>query len=148
MVPNWGDNVAHHTKDKGDLGVAKAFADLVDKGYMVLAPMTEHAPFDLVAYRDARFLRVQVKYRRADQSGAVLVAFKSSWADQHGAHTRHIDKAEVDIFCVYCPDTDRCYYFRPSDHGNSITLRITPSRNNQRLGVWLASDFLEVPPVV
>ncbi|TQK28168.1 hypothetical protein [Arthrobacter sp. SLBN-53] len=24
---------SHHTKDKGDLGVAKAFSDLVAKGY-------------------------------------------------------------------------------------------------------------------
>ena len=42
---------AHHTKDKGDLGVAKAYADLVGQGYTVLFPATEHAPFDLVAYR-------------------------------------------------------------------------------------------------
>jgi hypothetical protein len=26
----------HHTKDKGDLGVAKAYCDLVEKGYLVL----------------------------------------------------------------------------------------------------------------
>lgn len=56
--------VRHHTKDKGDLGVAKVFADLVSKGFMVLFPATEHAPFDLVAY-DGGFLRVQVKYRSA-----------------------------------------------------------------------------------
>lgn len=35
----------HHTKDKGDLGVAKAHADLVGKGFYVLFPATEHAPF-------------------------------------------------------------------------------------------------------
>jgi hypothetical protein len=34
----------HHTKDKGDLGVAKAHADLVAQGYVVLFPATEHAP--------------------------------------------------------------------------------------------------------
>ena len=48
---------AHHTKDKGDLGVAKAHADLVEKGWLVLFPTTEHAPFDLVAYRDGDFRR-------------------------------------------------------------------------------------------
>ena len=41
--------IAHHTKTKGDLGVAKAFAYLVEQGYVVLFPATEHAPFDLVA---------------------------------------------------------------------------------------------------
>jgi len=36
---------------KGDLGVAKVRADLPSKGFAVLFPVTEHAPFDLVAYR-------------------------------------------------------------------------------------------------
>lgn len=45
----------HHTKDKGDLGVAKAYADLVAKGFDVLFPTTEHAPFDLVAYAEGTF---------------------------------------------------------------------------------------------
>ena len=57
--------LAHHTKSKGDLGVAKAFADLVEQGYAVLFPATEHAPFDLVAYEAGTFVRVQVKYRTA-----------------------------------------------------------------------------------
>ncbi|GAA1502007.1 hypothetical protein GCM10009788_01340 [Nocardioides humi] len=75
--------MAHHTKDKGDLGVAKAFADLVGKGYQVLVPMTEHAPFDLVAYKGGSFLRVQVKFRAARSSGSLLVEFKSNWTDRH-----------------------------------------------------------------
>ena len=33
---------AHHTKDKGDLGTAMAYADLVSQGCMVLFPATEH----------------------------------------------------------------------------------------------------------
>jgi PD-(D/E)XK endonuclease len=42
----------HHTKDKGDLGVAKVHADLACEGFTVLFPATEPAPFDLVAYAD------------------------------------------------------------------------------------------------
>jgi hypothetical protein len=47
--------VKHHTKDKGDLGVAKAHADLVSEGFTVLFPATEHAPIDLVAYGAGEF---------------------------------------------------------------------------------------------
>ncbi|GEB12611.1 hypothetical protein GUY44_15305 [Pimelobacter simplex] len=136
---------AHHTKSKGDLGVAKAYADLVAQGHVVLFPSTEHAPFDLVAYKHGRFLRIQVKYRAASASGAVEVEFKSVWSDRHGHHVRQLDKSEVDVFCVYCPDTDECYYFRPREHGRSLTLRVRPTRNNQRTGVWPAADFREVP---
>ncbi len=42
----------HHTKSKGDLGVLKAQVDLYQKGFMILFPATEHAPFDLVVYKD------------------------------------------------------------------------------------------------
>ena len=34
----------HHTKDKGDIGVAHAIADLVDQGFVVLTTICEHAP--------------------------------------------------------------------------------------------------------
>ena len=53
----------HHTKNKGDLGVLKAQLDLYEKGYLTLIPNTEHSAFDLVAYKDGTFKRVQVKYR-------------------------------------------------------------------------------------
>jgi hypothetical protein len=60
----------HHTKDKGDLAVAKVHAGFVERGAIVLLPVTEHAAFDLVAYVDATFYRVQVKHRRLTRGGA------------------------------------------------------------------------------
>jgi len=134
----------HHTKDKGDLAVAKAHADLVGKGYIVLFPTTEHAPFDVVAYRDPTFHRVQVKYRTA-RNGVVEADFRSGWTDRHGVHKKDIDKAAVDLYCIYCPETDECYYVRPGDHRQSAKLRITATRNGQRVGVLNASDFRLVP---
>lgn len=131
--------IAHHTKNKGDLGVAKAHADLVDQGFIVLFPTTEHAPFDLVAYDDGAFHRVQVKYRSAAR-GALTVHFRAMWADRNGTHVRPMDKQAVDAVCVYCPDTDECYYVRPADHGASVTLRLVPTRNGQLSGVLLASS--------
>jgi hypothetical protein len=137
---------SHHTKDKGDLAVAKAHADLVGKGYVVLFPTTEHAPFDVVAYRDGQFVRVQVKYR-SGRTGVVEVDFRSGWTDRHGVHKMDIDKTAVDLFCVYCPETDECYYVRPGDHRQSVKLRITPSRNGQKIGVLHAADFRLVPEI-
>lgn len=106
--------VRHHTKDKGDLGVAKAHADLVTKGFYVLFPTTERAPFDLVAYADGTFHRVQVKYR-SGRGGAIHLNLRSTWSDRHGVHSTSIDKAAVDAICIYCPETDECYYIRPTD---------------------------------
>jgi hypothetical protein len=131
---------AHHTKDKGDLGVAKAHADLVQQGYVVLFPATEHAPFDLVAYADGRFHRLQVKYRSA-RNGTLTIHFRSVWADTHGTHVAHMDKAAVDAVCVYCPETDECYYLSPRTHGASVTLRLRPPRNRQSIGVTHAAGL-------
>ena len=89
----------HHTKNKGDLGVAKAHCDLVEKGFIVLFPATEHAPFDLVAYDGTRFVRVQVKYRRA-VNGSIQIPMKSWRADRNGSHGKLVDKSQVDVFCV------------------------------------------------
>jgi hypothetical protein len=137
--------LTHHTKSKGDLGVAKAFADLVEQGHLVLFPTTEHAPFDLVAYDAGSFVRVQVKYRAA-RRGVVRVELASNWTDRHGTHRAPMDKSEVDILCVYCPDTDECYYVRPDAYVATITLRITPTANGQRIGVWPAEQFRRLVP--
>jgi hypothetical protein len=134
----------HHTKNKGDLGVIAVQLDLVEKGFGVLLPLTEHEAFDLVASRGDRFYRVQVKYRAA-VNGVILVPFRSSWADRHGVHTLLMDKSRVDVVGVYCPDTRRCYYIDPRRHGNFVQLRLQPTRNGQSKRVLMAEQFIEFP---
>jgi PD-(D/E)XK endonuclease len=137
----------HHTKNKGDLGILHAQLDLAKKGYGLLAPITEHEAFDLVAYRDRTFLRVQVKYRTA-VNGAITVPLKASWADRHGVHSVHVDTGAIDLLCIYCPDTDRCYYVDPLMVRVSVVLRVDAARNNQRKGIAWAKDHLEIPATV
>jgi len=135
----------HHTKDKGDLAVAKVQADLVERGATVLQPFTEHAPFDLVAYQDEAFYRVQVKFRTM-KLGSVYVPFKTSWADRHGVHTRPMPMNEVDVVAIYCPDTRQTYYIDPRTFRGSATIRIEPSKNGQAQRVVRAADCLVFPP--
>jgi hypothetical protein len=124
--------------------VAKAHCDLVEKGYMVLFPTTEHAPFDLVAYDGTKFIRIQVKYRSA-VNGSVQIRLENWWADRNGSHGMPIDKSQVDVFCVYCPDTDRCYYFKPENIKTYFSLRIETPKNNQLKRINLAENFTRVP---
>ena len=112
---------------------------------MVLNPVTEHAPFDLVAYKDKEFRRVQVKYKSVDKTGALTVHFRSCWADKSGTHMQPIDKSEIDLYCVYCPDTDECYYLDPKKFKRSVTLRVEAPKNNQSTNVRLASDYRRAP---
>ena len=135
----------HHTKEKGDLGVLKAQVDLFEQGYMILSPLTEHAPFDLVAYKDGNFHRIQIKYRKLDQYGKLDIKFSTCWTDKQGTHTVPVNKDDVDIYCVYCPDTDECYYLDPKEFTSNATLRINSPKNNQKLNIRFASDYRRVP---
>ncbi len=117
----------HHTKTKGDLGILHALLREVELGFGILVPMTEHEAFDLVAYRGERFFRVQVKYR-ALTNGCVSVPFKTSWADRHGVHSVAVDKSSIELLCIYCPETDRCYYVDPTRFGAIVVLRVTAPR--------------------
>jgi PD-(D/E)XK endonuclease len=84
--------------------------------------------------------RLQVKYRSA-RAGAVVVKFRSMWADRDGTHTAPMDKSAIDAVCIYCPETDQCYYIRPGAHGVSVTLRIAPSKNGQTSECWMQRHF-------
>jgi len=137
--------LSHHTKSKGDLGVLKAQVDLFEQGFTICVPQTEHSPFDLVAYRNGEFTRVQVKYRALGKNGALQIKFATCWADRNGVHTVPVDKDEVDLYCVYCPDTDECYYLEPKDFGSNVSLRVRTSKNSQAKGVNFASRYRRVP---
>jgi hypothetical protein len=134
----------HHTKTKGDLGVMAAAYDLTKKGFIVCAPMTEHAPFDLLAGREGLMLRVQVKYR-ALTNGVLEVSFRSIWADRHGIHVTPIDKKQIDVFCIYCPDNERCYYVDPKAFDGSVRLRVGAPRHRGGRAINSAEDFLDIP---
>ena len=135
----------HYTKNKGDLGVLKAQLDLYEKGYLILTPQTEHSPFDLVGYKDGKFLRIQVKYRTA-KNDKIEVPFRTCWADKNGTHTQDYDKNEIDVMCVYCPDTDKCYYVNPQECNKTFNLRLSTPKNNQKNGIHLAEDYMKIPP--
>nr|WP_235190017.1 group I intron-associated PD-(D/E)XK endonuclease [Bacillus gaemokensis] len=132
-------------KTKGDLGVLKAQVDLYEKGYMILTPCTEHSPFDLVVYKEGVFKRVQVKYRELNERGILEIRFRSSYSTTNGITIKNVDKEEIDIYCIYCLQTDLCYYFDPKSFRKSISLRIDSAKNHQEKNINFADNYREVP---
>ena len=98
---------------------------------MILIPQTEHSPFDLVVYKGGVFKRVQVKYRELNARGILEVRFRSSYSTASGVATKEVNKEEIDVYCVYCPQTDCCYYFNPKLFSKSISLRVDSPKNKQ-----------------
>lgn len=135
----------HHTKDKGDLGVACVITDLLKHGIQVALPLSEHLPFDLVAiHPNGPMAKLSVKYRGQNKRGVISVPARSVWCDRNGLHTNRHSPGDYDAVAVYCPDTDQCYYILASElTDSSTTLRITNPGNNQVAGVRMACWFID-----
>ena len=137
--------MTHPTKTKGDLGVLKAQLDLTEKGFIVSWPLTEHAPFDLVITSEEGSRTVQVKSRTLDKSGAMEVKLSSVWKNRTGVVRKSINRKLVDLYCIYCVDTDCCYYVKTTDVSKTIKLRVRMPKNGQLRKVKFAKDYREVP---
>jgi hypothetical protein len=138
--------VRHHTKDKGDLGVGFAVADLLKAGIQPALLISEHLPFDLIAVSSGGVLRrVSVKYRKM-RGNCIKIELNSIWSDRRGIHRRKVDLSTFDCLAVFCQDTGLVYYLRASEletvPGGYLSLRIAPTKNNQHQGVRWAADFL------
>ena len=119
--------MSHHTKDKGDIGVLEVQADIGRQGFIVLHPLTEHSPFDIVAYKNGKFTRIQVRYCTAKNTAKgpkIEVRLRNSWNDRYGTHWRDMDKQNVDMLAIYCPQTRQCSYVDPKTVRKSLTLRL------------------------
>lgn len=128
----------HHTKTKGDQGVGFVIANLLSNGIQVALPLSEHLPFDLIGiYPDGNLKKISVKYRKA-KNGKIEINFRSIYSDKKGLHIKELNKSTVDMFAVYCPDTQTVYYFDHTKFGKSVSIRINKPkdfyRNNMNIG--------------
>ena len=130
----------HHTKEKGDLGILKAQVSLFEQGFNIFTSLSEHLPFDLVAYKNGKFYRIQVKYR-AMKDGAIMVGKRTSYADRNGSHNNYYDEKDIDIFCVYCPNNDKCYFIPNVEFNKFLSLRILEPKKKQGSNVKYAVDY-------
>lgn len=126
----------HHTKDKGDLAAAKVIADLVEKEYSVFVPVvTEHAPFDLIAYKDGKCYRIQAKY-----SIDGTLKNKTNWADKNGCHEKKYKSDDFDFYGLYLPDINKVVY--PSIKFGGCGIRTTPPKSPNPFYWW--EDFTDL----
>lgn len=124
----------HHTKDKGDLAVAKVIADLTLKGYTVYLPISEHSKADLIA-ENGQLYRIQVKYR-ADG----LIPNVTSWSNKDGVHRTKYEVDDFDYYAIYLPSIDKVVYPHISYGGKCI--RITEPKSSNEY-YWY-EDFLDI----
>lgn len=104
--------MSHHTKDKGDIGLTKVIADLVEKGFSVSLPIHEHLHYDLIADSGEKLIRVQVKYRTNHKdTKSIKFNCKTSHKGVNGKTIEYFySKNDFDLYAVYSPSLKLCYY--------------------------------------
>lgn len=104
--------MSHHTKDKGDIGLTKVIADLVEKGFSVSLPIHEHLHYDLIADCNGKLLRIQVKFRSQNKnSKGIVIGCKTSHKGNSGKNIQYsYTKNDFDLYAIYSPELKLCYY--------------------------------------
>lgn len=125
-------NKKHHTKEKGDIGNLKIIANLAEQGLKVLVPLSEHLPFDLVAFNQDsdKLYRIQSKYKKVT-NGKIAVSLRTSYATKEGNFSNRYKDNAFDVLAVYCPDIDSVFYISSEDVShldNSVTFKIEEPR--------------------
>lgn len=133
-------NYKHITTSKGDIGVAMVTADLIRQGVEVMTPISHTSPYDLVAFYDNTFYRIQVKYRLPNKKNALEVTPKRM--KKQNMKQVYTENDGFDVLAVYTPDAGCCYIHYDSYSTKTVTFRLTPSKNNQSTGVRIFSDYI------
>ena len=132
-------------KVKGDLAEVAVAADILRRGHKVALPFGEDWDYDLIACRQGRLERVRVKHA-CEVDGVIPVRCRSaSLTNGRVRAVKYYTADTVDWIAVYEARSGECYYVPSTEFatGRSIlSLRVTPARNQQRLKIRWAADYL------
>jgi hypothetical protein len=133
-------------KQKGDLAELMVAADLRKRGYRICIPFGEDCDYDLVIERHGKLERVQVKHARSDGFTIFVKCYSHSLTNGCVRATKCYTAEMVDWIAVWDAATGTSYYVpsRVFDGHRQLTLRVGPTRNNQRIGIRDARDYLEI----
>jgi hypothetical protein len=122
-------------------------ADLIRRGYKIAIPYGEDWDFDLIVCRDERLERVQCKYACSDGSVIIVRPCSLSLTKGKVKAIKRYTAATIDWLAVFEPTTERCYYVPAEELGagmRSLSLRLTPTLNNQRRRIRSAGDYQDI----
>jgi hypothetical protein len=107
-----------NTNVKGTIGIAHIIVDLTEKGYEIFTPLSEHSTVDLIAIKDNKIDRIQVKYREPYRNKVEVPMHTVVNGKRH-----FYNKSDLDLFAVYCPQwgikyvepRDSAYFLKEED---------------------------------
>lgn len=134
------EQLKRDTKTIGDRSELEVMLALSRAGYLVSIPFGENQRYDLIADKDGVLSRVQVKTGRL-RNGVISFRPWSSHSHRNGPHVRTY-AGEIEYFGVYCPQVHATFIVPVGDVRTWGSLRWSPAKNQQKIGVREASDYL------
>lgn len=131
-----------HSKTKGRLGEVSVAKSLMRKGLPVFIELGDNCKTDLITIYKDRAIKVQVKsYKRSPDKGSFVI-----YATKSGPNYKYRYKeTDFDVFGIYLYETDEVYYVALKEvlkaKSGQIQIRLRPTKNGQKLGVRMASDY-------
>lgn len=126
-------------KTKGTVAELAVAARLMEDGWHVSMPIGEDHRYDLIGERKSKFIRVQVKYV-TPKNGVLDVNCRSSnnWS------VLPYTADEIDVIAAYDGKSRQIYFIPVSKiNSNILKLRLQNPKNNQKLKINFARDFIE-----
>ena len=130
------------TDQKGSIAEAEVACAAMKLGIDVYRPLSDGGRYDLIFDWEGRLVRVQCKWAPLHGDVVVLRCYTAR-RNCEGLLRRGYGAGEFDAYAAYCPDLDRCYFipFEAFAGRLQVQLRLSPTRNNQQLGINWARGF-------
>jgi hypothetical protein len=134
-------NDRKNTKTIGEISEVQLMAKLALLGKVILRPFGDNQRYDLVIDDSGKFQRIQIKTGKL-KNGVIIFNTQSSTIPSRKIYGR-LYAGEIEFFGVYCPQNNKSYLVPMSIVGNrgNLSLRIEPTKNNQKYGSNWASDY-------
>lgn len=119
-----------NSKRIGNIGEAAALMKFVEIGIPVYLPFGDNEKADLIVELKGQLLKIQVKSSETYNGETTSFTTCSSRGSTRGKVV--YQEGEIDFFIFYCVKTKNLYMVHFSEcPDNGITIRHTPSKNNQ-----------------
>lgn len=134
-----------HSKLKGNIGELSVAAELAKLGYCVFKELGDLSKIDLIAEKDGRLIRFQVKYISSSK-GKLFLSLKKDGPN----YTFYYKESDVDIFAVFWPERNKILYVPSSviRTNKSFIIRVNPTKNNMQSGVHFAEEFFDLEKIL
>ncbi len=113
------------------LSELKVMSDLASKDYHIFCQIGGKAPFDIIAYKDGKTIRISVKSISTDikKSGKYVAELRRVRSNTKTTAVYKIEKNDFDIMAIYIAKEDKIVYLKIDTVIGRSSINIEPNIN-------------------